>query len=117
MSAPFAGGTRFDAWVRSCGQGLHDVLAEVLADRNEMLGNLTSTQARCTELLEEVRALRVERDGLVKEIVRLVVDQEALRNAARGIAHHDFASNETLNLGPLADALDALDPPPSSGTP
>ncbi len=33
-----------------------DTIAEVRAERNTMLANLTATQRRCTELLEEVRA-------------------------------------------------------------
>ncbi len=46
---------------------LWDALIALAQDRNAYLVNLTSTQSRCTELLEEVRALRMAndwRDGL-----------------------------------------------------
>lgn len=35
-----------------------ETIAHLLAERNEMLANLTATQARCDELLEENRRLR-----------------------------------------------------------
>lgn len=37
---------------------LIDCLAQAIAQRDEYLENLTATQRRCTELLDEVRALR-----------------------------------------------------------
>ncbi len=35
-----------------------DIISKVLEERNAYLTQLTSVQARCTELLEEVRALK-----------------------------------------------------------
>ncbi len=57
------------------GAELVRLVTRVVRAEHAMFANLTTTQARCTELLEEVRALKAEREGLVKELVRTVMDE------------------------------------------
>ncbi len=45
-------------WITRRAEVLGTLLKETLAERDAYLANLTSTQARCTELLEENRALK-----------------------------------------------------------
>ncbi len=47
--------------VRDHAERTRGVMIEALLERDAMLSNLTAVQARCTELLEEVRALRAAR--------------------------------------------------------
>jgi len=46
-----------------------DTVLTMLADYRNALDNLTTTQARCTELFQEARALRRERDAMVSSTV------------------------------------------------
>ncbi len=54
-----------------------DIVRECQRETEAMLVNLTSTQARCTELLEEVRALRVERDEAERRTAALLTTTPA----------------------------------------
>jgi len=55
------------------------MIADLVKERDDLAANLTATQARCTELLEECRALRRARvDGLLAAATPEPVDIRTL---------------------------------------